>query len=214
MITYPNGKELGSHELHLKKLSQAALLRPYRVTFVSSSDIPATVQVDNEKIILKSGMLIYENQLIETNSSRVELRSKAAMYRLERNSEFCIENTAEGMLPVYYGHVYVKPSPFYDNGKYRTSCYMPDPSTDVLIMNVDDSEDVYYSLENEVKISEYDEEGRMFTITQMSPFTKLVLSFDATQMMRNKYKVSHTSSLTDKDIDEIYDLFIKPNRWR
>lgn len=81
----------------------------YRVTYVSQSDNPATVAVNDELFNLKVGMLIYQTQLINTHSSHVEIISSInQLYRLGKESEFCIENTAEGMIPVVFGKVYRK----------------------------------------------------------------------------------------------------------
>src|SRR5574337_1077186 len=111
-MNYIDGKAIGSHEVYLNKLGSATLNATYRVTYVSQS----------------------------TNSSHVEIISSMnQLYRLGTESEFCIENTAEGMLPVVFGKVYRKflrgiPE-FISGGKYRTSCW--NGMEETAILNLD-----------------------------------------------------------------------------
>lgn len=108
-MNYIDGKAIGSHEVYLNKLGSATLNATYRVTYVSQSSNSATVMVNGVLLDLKVGTIIYEGQLISTNSSHVEIISSMnQLYRLGTESEFCIENTAEGMLPVVFGKVYRK----------------------------------------------------------------------------------------------------------
>lgn len=216
-MDYKNGKVVGSHELYLNKLGNATLNAIYRVTYVSQSDNPATVAVNDELFNLKVGMLIYETQLINTHSSHVEIISSInQLYRLGTESEFCIENTAEGMIPVVFGKVYRKflrsVPEFISGGKYRTSCWNGMEETAVL--NLNEKEDEYYSFENSVNIYEYDESGRQFQIAHMEPFSKMNLSFDESHRMRERYNVSGISEMTNREIDWIYNTFVKPINWR
>lgn len=96
------------------------------------------------------------------------------LYRLGTESEFCIENTAEGMLPVVFGKVYRKflrgiPE-FFSGGKYRTSCW--NGMEETAILNLDGTKDEYYSFENAVNIYEYDEQGDNFKLLIWSHLLK------------------------------------------
>lgn len=216
-MNYIDGKAIGSHEVYLNKLGSATLNATYRVTYVSQSSNSAKVMVNGELLDLKVGTIIYEGQLISTNSSHVEIISSMnQLYRLGTESEFCIENTAEGMLPVVFGKVYRKflrgiPE-FISGGKYRTSCW--NGMEETAILNLDGTKDEYYSFENAVNIYEYDEAGRQFQIAHMEPFTKMILSFDESSKMRQRYKVSSVLEMTNREIDWIYNVFVKPINWR
>lgn len=216
-MNYIDGKAIGSHEVYLNKLGSATLNATYRVTYVSQSSNSATVMVNGELLDLKVGTIIYEGQLISTNSSHVEIISSMnQLYRLGTENEFCIENTAEGMLPVVFGKVYRKflrgiPE-FISGGKYRTSCW--NGMEETAILNLDGTKDEYYSFENAVNIYEYDEAGRQFQIAHMEPFTKMILSFDESSKMRQRYKVSSVLEMTNREIDWIYNVFVKPINWR
>ncbi|PGE38985.1 hypothetical protein, partial [Bacillus cereus] len=74
-MNYIDGKAIGSHEVYLAKLGSATLNATYRVTYVSQSSNSATVMVNGELLDLKVGTIIYEGQLISTNSSHVEIIS-------------------------------------------------------------------------------------------------------------------------------------------
>lgn len=216
-MNYIDGKAIGSHEVYLNKLGSATLNATYRVTYVSQSSNSAIVMVNGELLDLKVGTIIYEGQLISTNSSHVEIISSMnQLYRLGTESEFCIENTAEGVLPVVFGKVYRKflrgiPE-FISGGKYRTSCW--NGMEETAILNLDGTKDEYYSFENAVNIYEYDEAGRQFQIAHMEPFTKIILSFDESSKMRQRYKVSSVLEMTNREIDWIYNVFVKPINWR
>ena len=81
-------------------------------------------------------------------------------------------------------------------------------------LNLNEKEDEYYSFENSVNIYEYDESGRQFQIAHMEPFSKMILSFDESHRMRERYNVSGISEMTNREIDWIYNTFVKPINWR
>lgn len=48
----------------------------------------------------------------------------------------------------------------------------------------------------------------------MEPFSKMILSFDESHRMRERYNVSGISEMTNREIDWIYNTFVKPINWR
>lgn len=42
----------------------------------------------------------------------------------------------------------------------------------------------------------------------------MILSFDESSKMRQRYKVSSVLEMTNREIDWIYNVFVKPINWR
>lgn len=136
--------------------------------------------------------------------------------RLDVNSEFRIEYTREGAVPVFYGSVMVFPinnKEYVSHGKYLTSCRTVCPDGDYFIENIDETTDRYYSFEGAYDVYEYDEQGRKFLITHLEPFQTCDLYFDHTKPCRDAYKIINTADLTASEITDIYTKYVIPIYW-
>lgn len=197
----------------------------YRVTYVSNNTSILCLGGSEEKLV--SGTVIGLNALIRTNFSYVEIKnSHNQTFRLAPHSEFCLENTIEGIAPVYYGDIQ-----FYSlcseiirsGGKYRTSCWITKTFTDhdihgsqkFAIERYDHASDVYYSFDNGYDIYEYDELGEKYTITSLSPFQKCILQYDFSKNMKSRYKVLTLEPLKSTDLCRLFKTyhqnFLVPN---
>lgn len=191
-----------------------SLLKPYSVTFISNDEGNApTISFSNgQEQKLKVGDILTDICHIKTNSHRVEITSSnGTLFRLGLNSEFSIEKTIEGVVPVYYGEVYVEARDQQPTHKYYTSCWCE--STTIFIDNISDHEDYYYTLDFPATIYEYDEEGNRFDIFKQLALTKTSLTFDDNKPMRDRYKIKYQKKITQSEIDYIVSNFVNPNNW-
>ncbi len=190
------------------------LIKPYSVTFISTDEGngPTINFNKGQQKQLKVGDILTDICHIKTNSHRVEIESSdGTLFRLGQNSEFSIEKTEEGIVPVYYGEVYVEARDQQPTHKYYTSCWCE--STTIFIDNVSDHEDCYYTLDFPATIYEYDEEGKRFDIFKQLALTKTSLTFDDNKLMRDRYTVKYQKKISQDEIDYIVSNFVNPNNW-
>ncbi|MGV3489439.1 MAG: hypothetical protein ACO1OC_12775 [Tuberibacillus sp.] len=189
----------------------------YRVTFVSEKT-GSGAEVNNDGLYspLVTGRVLDVHEKIVTLNSYVEIRDNNGMlFRLGPNSEFALEPTFSGIIPVYWGEVYVTPQNglnIYAQQKYRTSCYF---SPQALYMeNLDKNLDGFYALSEDVIIYEYDEQGKRFPIVVVPEGSRAVLEYREDKPMRERYVVSEVSEITDEQYDRITSKFLNPKAWR
>lgn len=187
----------------------------FRVTYVENST--ACILYGKDTYVLTAGTVIGANALLKTNNAKVEIVSTVGdIIRLDENSEFCIEHTVEGLVPVCYGTVMTMPISNKGSGciKYRTSCWHSvHANSNYFIENIDETTDRYYSFEGAYDVYEYDEQGRKFLITHLEPFQTCDLYFDHTKPCRNAYKIVNTADLTTSEIADIYAKYVMPIDW-
>jgi hypothetical protein len=220
LLKYQDKTEFNTHDQH-KKLGHQSSNVSYVVTFVSNNYGKRAIFTDLNGVThkIESGITISEGGLLETNNQRVEVRASSGItFRLDKNSEFSIERTIAGVVPVYYGKVYIfgtSNNEFVDGGKYRTSCYNDiKRGINLLIMNICDNVDAYYGLDEETVIYEYDESGKKFPLFISGELTVTELKKDKNTYMRNRYSVVKQREMTDLEINKIYSYFINPVNWR
>lgn len=105
LLKYQDKTEFNTHDQH-KKLGHQSSNVSYIVTFVSNNYGKEAIFTDLNGVAheLKSGVAISEGGLLETNNQRIEIRASSGItFRLDKNSEFSIERTIAGVVPVYYG---------------------------------------------------------------------------------------------------------------
>ena len=220
LLKYQDKTEFNTPDQH-KKLGHQSSNVSYVVTFVSNNYGKRAIFTDLNGVThkIESGITISEGGLLETNNQRVEVRASSGItFRLDKNSEFSIERTIAGVVPVYYGKVYIfgtSNNEFVDGGKYRTSCYNDiKRGINLLIMNICDNVDAYYGLDEETVIYEYDESGKKFPLFISGELTVTELKKDKNTYMRNRYSVVKQREMTDLEINKIYSYFINPVNWR
>lgn len=220
LLKYKDKTEFNTHDQH-KKLGHQSSNVSYVVTFVSNNNGKEAIFTDLSGVVhkLRSGMAISEGGLLETNNQRLEIRASSGItFRLDKNSEFSIERTIAGVVPVYYGKAYIfgtSNNEFVDGGKYRTSCYNDiKPGINLLIMNVSDDVDAYYGLDEETVIYEYDESGKKFPLFISGELIVTELKKDKNTPMRNRYSVIKQREMTNLEINKIYSYFVNPVNWR
>lgn len=221
-LTYMDGNKFGYHEEFLKKTSENISIPSFTVTFVSKvsdEEMAFFIDAKNEnRVEIESGITINDYGILFTNGCRVEVKSQNNyVYRLKENSEFSLENTIEGVKPVLFGNIYMfgtkKTDPIIDGGKYRTSCYT-NTGTGCIVKNSSYGIDVYYSLDWENDIYEYDEKGHKFNIESMGKYSKIKLHADFSKEMRKRYKVLSEEIMKDEEINDLVTEFINPIYWR
>lgn len=209
---YKNIDDIGNHERHYKKVGDFQKGHsPCIVRYVSGND--ATVKYQNEIYSLEMGMIIGADALVDTNNSFVEITdSYENSYRLAPESQFCLELTIKGVVPVYFGHVHILPSQhkIHAGSKYRTSCWMwHGPVTIEIIAN---NIDTYYSYDKSVEIFEFDEFGNKFTLFTLEPFQKCILQ-DKGGNMRDRYHILEQSNIEKSEIIRLYETYCMPFNW-
>lgn len=213
---YNSVKDIGSHEKHFTRVGDfSTLIGTYRISYVED-DSNAVIWDKDKFIPLKVGMIIGENALIKTNNSRVEIESlNKDLYRMLSNSEFCLERTIHGIVPVYYGNVYVNSNnKIYSYGKYRTSCWIGNFASLYTVENTSANSDTYYSYTEPVEIYEYDECGNRFVIVTLAPFQKCILHFDFSKSLRARYAVVEIKELNSEDVVDLYQKYLVPTNWK
>lgn len=98
-------------------------------------------------------------------------------------------------------------------GKYRTSCYTQCMNT-LFTENESSNTDVFYGLSDDIHIWEYDEWGRRFPIVSITEGQKVILKFDDSKQMRERYTVVNVDEITDADYDRITNNFMNNKNWR
>ncbi|QTJ32166.1 hypothetical protein [Dolosigranulum pigrum] len=212
---YKYAKDIGNHEAHIQKIGKYFLENcAYRVTSVLGGI--AKVEIDNRVEELLPGTMIGVDAIVRTGESYVEIRnSYNQIFRLAPDSEFCLENTIEGIVPVYYGDVQFTSlttnEVVMSGGKYRTSCWTGPAPTGMAssynkftIERINYKEDMYYSFEQPYTVYEYDEIGHKFEIVTLPPYHKCQLTFDFLKPMRERYEVVNISEMKTDDIARLY----------
>lgn len=213
---YSSLSDIGNHENHVNKVGDFKNMNvSYRVTFVSS-DGGATVETKSGISPLKAGMVIGLDALVLTNSANIEITdSNETKFRLNAGSQFCIEDTIQGIRPVLYGNISVISSDNYksimDQFKYVTSCW--NNLVTQVIECLTSTSDIYYALDSGLEIAEFDEEGNKFLIARLEPFEKCILKADYSKNMRERYTVLQLEKMSLEDLSRIYNEYIIPVRW-
>lgn len=178
--------------------------------------IKAKVLYNDIELEAKAGMVLGLNAILKTNGSDIELTSpRGSVFRLMGRSEFCIENTVEGVIPVVYGNVLYRKgkNEIYDmHIKYRTSCFCNETST-IIAQKIDNTSDLYYTMEEPLTIYEYNEYGQYFEIVKLKPYQQCILSFNMKNKMNDRYKVKDIKNLCTKDIVKIFENYLLPAKW-
>ena len=214
---YNSYDEIGNHESHFEKIGDFTNLSTiFRVTFLSKNT--ASVETNEGVESLSLGTLIGINAIIRTNSSVNEMKDIFDnCFRICENSEFVLEQTIEGIVPVVYGNVMFIPKVGEYTAykvKYRTSCYTG--SLKQYIQMLSPTSDIYYSFEEPIEIYEYDENGEngeKFTIAKLAPFHKCVIEFKHGLAMRDRYHVKSNERQTLEEFLDIQKNFIFPIFW-
>ena len=210
---YTSLDDIGNHESHYTKIGDFQKgSRPCIVRYVSGND--ATVKYQEEICPLEVGMILGADALVDTNTSFIEITdSYENIYRLAPESQFCLEMTIKGVIPVHFGHVHIIPSyhTIEAGAKYRTSCYTA--LNQVTIEIVANNIDVYYSYDKPVEVFEFDEVGNKFTLFTLSPYQKCLLQ-DKSGNMRDRYHILEKSNLDNSEIIRLYETYCMPFNWR
>ena len=193
---YTSLDDIGNHERHYTKIGDFQKgSRPCIVRYVSGND--ATVKYQEEICPLEVGMILGADALVDTNTSFIEITdSYENIYRLAPESQFCLEMTIKGVIPVHFGHVHIIPSyhTIEAGAKYRTSCYTA--LNQVTIEIVANNIDVYYSYDKPVEVFEFDEVQ------------------DKGGNMRDRYHILEKSNLDNSEIIRLYETYCMPFNWR
>ncbi len=214
---YNSVKEIGNHEEYLVKVgSFDGLDMPYRITHLAQ-DKQARIYHGDQELEAKEGMILGKNALLQTNGSEVELTGvDSSILRLTGKSEFCIENTVEGICPVVYGNIYRCNGEDLHRAahiKVRSSCWTVHIN-EFIVERKDCKSDYYYSLSKPIDIYEYDERGHRFKIVSLKAFQKCILSFDFNKSMRERYKVEEVFDLTKEDVSYLYENYMANINWK
>lgn len=210
---YSSVKEIGTHENHYTKIGNFSSLN--RVAIVRSvKGTDAVVSYESEEFELSQGMILGENALVDTNNSLVEISdSYGNLYRLGKESQFCIEMTIQGLIPVYFGQVHFEPLNFAIEAqhKYRTSCFTRN-NVPLTVEAIAPNIDVYYSYDQPVEVFEYDESGRRFSIVQLDAFQSCTLQ-NKEGKMRDRYVVIEKNEIVDSELRRLYETYKMPFNW-
>lgn len=194
--------------------------RVFRVVFVSTDGTrKPELMTDGGIRKLTAGIKVVLGQTIRSNDCRVEIRdNRGAIFRLGQKAEFSIEQTENGISPVYYGEIY-KGRISYDPGmtcgtsKYRTSCWVGCPIS-VYMRPTKRNSDEFFCFSTDCPIWEYDEAGRKFTIVHLDEGQKCTLDYTPNVPMRERYSVKNVETISDDEYDYIVEHFINPRFWR
>lgn len=188
---------------------------PFRVTYLSKKG-EAKILYNKTEIDVTEGMVLGVNAILKTNGKDVELTSAGgSIIRLTEQSEFCIESSVDGIIPVLYGNVFYKEGKmevYAGHVKYRTSCFCSRTSS-IVAEKVNGNSDRYYTMEEPLTIYEYDECGHRFEIVNLKPYQQCILNYNIQNCMRERYRVKEVRDLDTKDMVEIFEKYIKPDKW-
>lgn len=209
---YGSLSEIGNHERHYVKIGDFQKgNNPCIVKHISGDD--ATIRYKDSTQKLEAGMILGSDALVDTNNSFVEISdSFDNIYRLAPESQFCLELTVKGIVPVHFGHVHIIPSQqtIEAGSKYRTSCWTG--FAQVTIEIIANNLDAYYSYDKPVEVFEYDEFGNKFTLFTLEPYQKCILQ-DKGGQMRERYKVLELSDIESSEIFRVYETYCMPFNW-
>ncbi|GEM90317.1 hypothetical protein ODE01S_17510 [Oceanithermus desulfurans NBRC 100063] len=184
----------------------------YRATIVHTvgSAMPIVRTPMGDEKPLTAGDPLARGDRVESNGSYVELRGPdGEIYRLGPNSEFeWVPVPQVGFEPLYYGRVFIVTA----NGKYRTSCYIRKISS-AYIENLNERDDAFYALYDDMLIFEYDEAGQYFDIVTVPRGHVAVLRHDPQKPMRSRYSVTSLQPFSDEELNRILNEFSKPSIW-
>ena len=119
----------------------------------------ASVSYEASSKALSPGMVLGKNALIKTGHAKVEVMdSYENVFRLDINSQFCLESTIKGVVPVCYGSVHFEPSNIDIQTKYKYyTSYWTGKDTAITIEALTTDTDIYYTYDKSIKIFEYNE---------------------------------------------------------
>lgn len=207
-------EKVNSRKTHLGTANVA-----YRVTFVSETTKYGAEIISKDGVYapLVAGRVLEVNDKIVSLNSYLEIRDNNGLtFKLGPNSEFVLEPTFEGIIPVYWGEVYTTPQSnglsIFAQQKYRTSCFIS-PMASVYMENIEKNFDGFYALSEDVLIYEYDEKGKRFPIVIIPEGYVAVLEYKEDKAMRERYIVSEISVIEDKKYDHITESFLNPRKW-
>lgn len=214
---YRESSDIGNHERYLTKIGDFnCVIKPLRVTFLSRKGV-ATICYENNEYFLEEGTIVGANAIIKTNGVDVEIRNSGdEVIRLVGMSDFCLESTVEGFMPVVYGNVYCSCDEKKGQAahvKYRTSCWTKH-ETPIMVERIDNTRDVYYAGYKSLLIYEYDESGRRFDIVNIEPYHKCTLSYNLNQPMISRYNVESVAVLKKNEIADLYEKYVSVDNWK
>ncbi|MEZ7637280.1 hypothetical protein O3614_00995 [Streptococcus parasanguinis] len=211
---YKGVEDIGKHEDHYTKIGDFSS-QGIVATVRSVTGSGATVSYEAKLQQLLPGMILGKNALVTTGNSKVEIMdSYENLFRLDNNSQFCLESTIKGVVPVYFGRVHFEPS-YLDiqaQHKYCTSCWTG-KSSSVTIEALSNDTDVYYSYERPLEVFEYDEFGQRFTLFHLDAFQKCTIKHKEGSM-RNRYEIVSISNCSKDEILRLYDQYKLPFNWK
>ncbi len=215
---YHSVKDIGNHESQFERVGDfTKIVSPIRVSYVPA-DSDAQVLEGENFIPLREGMLLGMNALVKSNNSHIELRSAFGdVYKLLKNSEFCLEDTSQGVSPVYYGTLNIssiEKNVIYSGGKYRTSCWITIEPGNYTIKRISSNKDLYINGNASITIYEFDKIGEKFEIVTLKPYQKCVLSFDITKPIEDRYVVEKLEDINQADASFQFENFQSNKKWR
>jgi len=184
----------------------------YRVTVIHEADTATPMirtPIGEEKPLKINGILARGDR-VYSKGSYIELRGPSGeLYRLAPNSEFeWVPVPQIGFEPLYYGRVFIITA----NGKYRTSCCIRKISS-AYVENLNERDDAFYALYEDMLIYEYDEAGEYFEIVTVPNGHVAVLRHDPLKPMRSRYNVVSIQPISDMKMSRILEEFSKPSTW-
>lgn len=209
---YEGVKDIGNHESCYNKIGDSNE-NDFNLIVRSVNGQGAIAKYKDNVFALTPGTIIGKDVIIESKSALIEVADyNNNIYRLNRNSQLCIESTIEGTAVVYYGCVHYHPAIVASGGKskYRTSCWVN--KSPVTIEAIAEDVDVYYSYESPVEVYEYDENGIKFSLFTMDPYQYCVVRRNSGKI-RERYTVIERDKISESDIMRLFETYIMPFNW-
>ena len=211
---YRGVEDIGKHEEHYEKIGDFSSTNIV-VTVRSVIGDDARVSYEASSKALSPGMVLGKNALIKTGHAKVEVMdSYENVFRLDINSQFCLESTIKGVVPVCYGSVHFEPSNIDIQAKYKyyTSCWTG-KSAAITIEALTTDTDIYYTYDKSVEVFEYDEFGQRFTLFYLDPFQKCTIK-NKDGNMRERYEIISIDDISTDEIRRLYDKYKLPFNWK
>lgn len=149
---------------------------------------------------------------------RMEVRSSEGdVFRLQKDTEFVVRETEEGMQPVVSGEVFGVISASWM--KYKTSCYSckshSSAPLQLLIrpsLEYNDT-DEYLLLMGDMVVHDFDENGRHFVICTLEEGDKAFIRYDSNfKVGRNRYN-AQIERMSDEDWSYVQSEYLNSRRW-
>lgn len=210
--------------LNVKAQDSLGLGSGFYVTRVlnDSADDRAVLLFEGEEVDLTEGIELVNGNSLYSRGHRVEVADQRGLtFRLGHNSEFCLayQEAVHKFTPVFWGEVFKARFDFPVSaapegcGKYRTSCFLQCSAT-VHTMTLSATHDAFYGFAPNTEIWEYDESGNRFSIVTVTGGDKVILGYEDTLPMRQRYQVVEVSAITNSEFEHISSQFMNPNAWR